>query len=384
MKLGLEVFLEKHAALYRGKKIGLLTNVTGVNKQLVSSIDLFYEHKEINLTTLFSPEHGLRGDVKEGKWIDSTIDPYTRLPVFSLYNKEKKPNTEMLANVDVVFCDLQDIGSRYYTFIYSIANMLKVCRAQGKQVVVLDRPNPINGLEVEGNIVQDGFTSFVGEYPVAMRHGLTIGEIITLFNEEYAIHCDLKVIQMEGWRRERYFDETELLWVSPTPNTTNVEMCLLYPGTCLIEGTNLSEGRGTTKPFEIVGAPFMNGHKLAKEMNSRNLTGVIFRPTTFRPSISKFAGELCEGVQIHIIDRKNVRPVLIGVTLLSVIFTLYPRQASFIRSSDFNNRYFLDLLAGTDELRKQLLMNDIQPFIDRIKQDQETFEKTRNKYLFYS
>ena len=194
MKLGVEVFLEKHVTKYEGKRIGLLTNLTGVNQQLESTIDLFFHHKNIQLTTLFSPEHGLRGEVKEGEWIDSAIDTYTQLPVYSLYNKEKRPTPNMFKEVDVVFCDLQDIGSRYYTFIYTLAHMMKICRDLDIQVVVLDRPNPINGVDVEGNCVKEGFTSFVGEFPIPIRHGLTIGEIATLFNNEFHIHCHLEVI----------------------------------------------------------------------------------------------------------------------------------------------------------------------------------------------
>jgi len=383
LQLGVEVFLEKYVTQFQGKRIGLLTNLTGVNQQLESTIDLFFHHKNIQLTTLFGPEHGLRGEVKEGEWIDSTIDSYTGLPVYSLYNKDKKPNPNMLKDVDVVFCDLQDIGSRYYTFIYTLANMMRLCSDQGKQVVVLDRPNPINGIDVEGNCVQTGFTSFVGKYPIPIRHGFTIGEIATLFNDEFQIKCDLEVIHMEGWSRTDYFSDTDLLWVSPTPNTTGIDMCLLYPGTCLIEGTNLSEGRGTTKPFEVVGAPFINGRQLADEMNQLNLAGVLFRPTVFKPYTSKHANKVCEGVALHITDRNHLQPVQIGVRLLEVIFTRYPEQAQFIRSADFNNRYFIDLLAGTDELRKQLLTQNIAPFIQQMKHDTQAFLKLREAYLLY-
>lgn len=383
MKLGVEVFLEKHITKYEGKRIGLLTNLTGVNQQLKSTIDLFYHHKNIQLTTLFSPEHGLRGEVKEGEWIDSAIDTYTQLPVYSLYNKEKRPTPNMFKEVDVVFCDLQDIGSRYYTFIYTLAHMMKICRDLDIQVVVLDRPNPINGVDVEGNCVKEGFTSFVGEFPIPIRHGLTIGEIAILFNNEFHIHCHLEVIRMEGWSRTDYFTDTDLLWVSPTPNTTGQEMCLLYPGTCLIEGTNLSEGRGTTKPFEVIGAPFINGRQLAEEMNQLNLDGVLFRPTVFKPYISKHAHTVCEGVYLHITNREQLQPVKVGIKLLEVIFKRYPKQAQFIRSADFNNRYFIDLLAGTDELRKQLLLQNVEPFLQQMKYEAKAFHKVRDAYLLY-
>lgn len=383
MKTGLEVFLSKYTEAYQDKRLGLLTNSTGVNHELVSSIDLFAEHETLTLTALYGPEHGIRGDAQEGEWISSSIDPYTNLPVYSLYHENKNPDKEMLENVDVVFCDLQDIGSRYYTFIYTMANMMRLCKKEGKRFVVLDRPNPINGEDVEGNLVQAHCTSFVGQYPIPVRHGLTIGELAHLFNEEFDIHCELKVIEMEGWSRRQYFDDTNLHWVSPTPNATNINMCLLYPGTCLIEGLNVSEGRGTTKPFEIIGAPFINGRKLAEKLTELELPGVTFRPTTFQPMYQKFAGEVCGGVQIHIIDRKVMKPVQMGVLLLQTLVELYPNQVEFIRSQDFNNRFFLDLLIGTDALRKQLMTHDTNHFIAEMEKERQQFMAVREKYLRY-
>lgn len=383
MKLGVEVFLEKHVKAYKGKRIGLLTNLTGVNRHLQPTIDLFYKHPGITLTTLFGPEHGLRGEVKEGELIKSSVDPYTNLPVYSLYKKEKKPENTMLDDVDIVICDLQDIGTRYYTFIYTIANMMKLCGEHGKKVVILDRPNPINGDVVEGNRIQEGFMSFVGQYPIAVRHGLTIGEMAVFFNEQFRMSCDLKVIRMEGWSRDLYFDQTELLWVSPTPNTTGLDMCLLYPGTCLIEGTNVSEGRGTTKPFEIIGAPFINGRKLADELNSYKLDGVLFRSTVFKPQYSKFSGVVCEGVQIHVAERSKLKAFNFGLTLLQALYKLYPTELTFIKSNDSKDHYFIDLLAGTEQLRKQLQTGNLDDFMHTIKVDEDTFRSIRSPYLLY-
>ncbi|MFS0674127.1 exo-beta-N-acetylmuramidase NamZ domain-containing protein [Ornithinibacillus sp. 179-J 7C1 HS] len=382
MKLGLEVFLENHVDEFSGKRIGLLTNLTGVNHKLETTIDLFHQHKKLQLTALFGPEHGIRGEVQEGKLIESSIDPYTGIPIYSLYNKEKKPNVEMLKEVDVVFCDLQDIGARYYTFIYSLANTMQICGQEGKKVVVLDRPNPINGQSVEGNIVEKDFQSFVGKFPISVRHGMTIGELALLFKHEFGVDCELEVIPMDGWSREKYFDQTDLFWVSPSPNTTNMDMCVLYPGTCLVEGTNLSEGRGTTRPFEVIGAPFMDSRKLADKLNGLNMEGVRFRPAVFKPMYQKHAGEVCEGVQIHVADRINLQPFEMGILILETIYKLYPDKLEFILAGKLN-RYFLDLLAGTDKLRKQIIKGDTTPFRAQLQDDINQFELIRKNYLLY-
>ncbi|MBN6206264.1 DUF1343 domain-containing protein [Ralstonia pickettii] len=383
MKLGIEVFLEKYTEKFKGKRIGLLTNLTGVNHQLESSIDLMYAHKNINLTALFGPEHGLRGEVSEGEWVDSSVDAATGIPIYSLYNQEKKPNKAMLNNVDVIFCDLQDIGVRYYTFIYSMANMMKICGEQGKKVVILDRPNPINGNDLEGNLVESAFQSFVGQFPIPVRHGLTIGELAILFKHEFNIECDVEVIKMEEWSRDTYFDQTDLYWVSPTPNTTTIDMCLLYPGTCLIEGTNISEGRGTTKPFEFIGAPFINGKELAEELKTYQLDGVLFRPTVFRPMYQKHAGKVCEGVQLHILDRSKMNAFEIGIHLLDAVYKLYPNKIEFIRNKEFDNHYFLDLLAGTNQLRESITKGNTAAFFKQIPEDISKFKQLRKSYLLY-
>lgn len=331
---------------------------------------------------MFGPEHGLRGEVQEGKLIDSSVDPYTGVPIHSLYNKDKKPNVEMLKDVDVVFCDLQDIGTRYYTFIYSMANTMQICGQEGKKVVVLDRPNPINGIDVEGNLVQDAFRSFVGKFPIPVRHGMTIGELARLFKHEFNIACDLEVIPMEGWNREQYFDQTDLYWVSPTPNTTTIDMCMLYPGTCLIEGTNISEGRGTTKPFEVIGAPFIDGRKLAEALKSLSLPGVQFRPAVFKPMYQKFAGEVCEGIQVHISNKDTLSAFDIGISIVETIYRLYPEQMTFIQAGE-QNRYFIDLLAGTDQLRKQIIQGDTTDFREQLPTAVQQFMAMRENYLLY-
>lgn len=383
MDLGLEVFLKKHTADYKGKRAGLLTNLTGVSKQLEPAIDLFYHHSDIHLNALFGPEHGIRGEEKEGEKVASSADAYTGLPIYSLYSENHQSKEDILDDVDVVFCDLQDIGTRYYTFIYTMAELMEKCGKAGKQFVVLDRPNPINGIDIEGNFVQDAFTSFVGKYPIPVRHSMTIGELALLFKYQFHIACELKVIPMQGWSRSMYYDQTGLFWVSPTPNTTSLDMCLLYPGTCLIEGTNISEGRGTTKPFEMAGAPFVNGRELANTLNDLMLPGVLFRAAVFKPMYQKYAGEVCEGVQIHISDRSKINAYYIGLCLIEVFYKLYPNQFQFIRSADFDNLYFIDLLAGTDALRHQIIQGSIDCFLEGIATDTEQFKRIKKSYELY-
>ena len=381
MKLGIEVFLERHVASFKGKRIGLVTNMTGVNQKLVPTIDLFYEHPDIRLTALYGPEHGIRGDAKEGETVLSGIDPYTGLPVYSLYGETRKPTGDMLSDVDVIVIDLQDIGARYYTFIYTVANVMEACKEYGKQVVILDRPNPINGHSREGNLVKEGFRSFVGNYSLPNRHGLTIGEIALLYKHEFGIDCELVVIPMEGWRRDMFFSDTGLIWVQPSPNSTGEIMSLLYPGTCLLEGTNLSCGRGTTRPFEVAGAPFMDGYRLAKRFNKKGLPGVIARPTSYVPFYQKYKDELCHGVQIHITDKTQLHSFKTGLYLLETIAELYPDQFSFRDAEDV--RCHFNLLAGTDELINRIFEQKSDEFLATCDVELEAFRNRIKPFLLY-
>lgn len=381
MKIGLEVFLESHYDGYKEKRIGLVTNITGVNQNLVPSIDLFYEHSDIQLTALYAPEHGIRGDAKEGEKVESTVDPYTGLPVYSLYGTSRKPSKEMLDPVDVIVFDLQDIGSRYYTFIYTMAYVMEACAEYGKEFVVLDRPNPVSGAKTEGNLVEEAVRSFVGLLPIPNRHGMTVGELALLFKYEFGYDCELTVIPMQGWNRRMYFDETGLFWVPPSPNTTNIDMNILYPGTCLIEGTNLSEGRGTTRPFEYVGAPFIDGHKLAKTFNQKKVSGVIARPTSFIPTYQKHKDEICSGIQLHVAERRKLYSLKAGILLIETIAEMYPKDFSFISTS--NGKYFFDLLAGTKGLRNHILQGTSNAFIEQCEMEVSFFKKQRDPYLLY-
>lgn len=380
MKLGLEIFLERYKEEYKGKKIGLVTNPTGVDKNFVSTIDLLNE--TLQLSALFSPEHGIRANIKEGEKFGDSIDEVTGLPVYSLYGETKKPTKRMMDDLDLIIFDIQDIGSRYYTFIYTLANVMEACQAFGKEVVVFDRPNPIGGTNVEGNIIKDGYYSFVGMFPIPIRHGMTIGELALLFNNHFHIHCDLKVIKMEGWQRNRYFDELNLPWVAPSPNVTGISMQLLYPGTCLIEGTNLSEGRGTVLPFEIVGAPFIDARALAKQFNELNIDGVIARPISFMPTYQKYSNENCHGVQLHVIDRDSVRPVVVGLKLLEIIHQNYPNDLTFIENEEYK-RPFFDLLAGDSEMRYSIISQQVDLYLQKVRKDVEEFMAVRKQYLIY-
>ncbi|GGH76332.1 uncharacterized protein YbbC (DUF1343 family) [Pullulanibacillus pueri] len=381
MQLGVDHFLNQEARQYKNKRIGLLTNMTGVNHKLQPTIDLFYEHPDIQLTVLFGPEHGIRGDAKEGEKITSSQDPYTGLPVYSLYGETRKPTKEMLDNVDVVVIDLQDIGTRFYTFIYTVANVMEACKEFDKEVVVLDRPNPINGVQREGNLVKEEFRSFIGQYPLPVRHGLTIGEIALLYKHEFGLDCKLTVVPMSGWSREMYFDDTGLIWVPASPNSTGQVMSILYPGTCLIEGTTLSEGRGTTRPFEIIGAPFIEGYKLAKFFNERKLEGVIARPTSFIPTYQKYKDKLCSGIQIHVTDKKKVHSFKTGLYLLETVAKMYPEQFEFRDAQ--KKRSFINLLAGTDKLKDKIMRQEVDYFLEETQEELEGFTKRVSPYLLY-
>ncbi|MUV39018.1 Beta-N-acetylhexosaminidase [Lentibacillus sp. JNUCC-1] len=381
MKIGLDVFLTHTYKSFKGERIGLITNMTGVNQNLIPAIDLFNQHPDIHLTALYAPEHGIRGDAREGEQIESAVDPSTGLPVYSLYGDTRKPTEKMLESVDVLVFDLQDIGARYYTYIYTMAYVMEACKEHDKKLVVLDRPNPVSGAQVEGNLVEESVRSFVGLFPIPNRHGMTVAELALMFKSEFGYDCDLTVVPMEGWERRMYYDDTGLFWVPPSPNTTHTDMTILYPGTCLIEGTNLSEGRGTTKPFEQIGAPFIDGQELAHAFNQKNIPGVLARPTSFIPSYQKYENEVCSGVQLHVSDRDQLNSFEAGIKLLDTVAMLYEDAFSF--SENDNGKFFFDLLAGTKRLKSLILEGDTAEFLELCKQQSQDFRKQRERYLLY-
>jgi uncharacterized protein YbbC (DUF1343 family) len=331
------------------KRLGLITAPTGLSSGLISTIDILRER--FKLCALFAPEHGVRGDVEAGGGLESYRDTRTGLKVYSIYdNKANRPSRTMLKDIDLLLIDIQDVGARFYTFISTMYNAMEECAGAGKTFVVLDRFNPINGLTVEGNILDPRFRSFVGIAPIPQRHGMTMGELALFFNKECGINCSLKVIPLAGWKREQFGDETGCPWVNPSPNIPGLDAALVFPGTCIFEGTNISEGRGTTRPFELIGAPWLDPEALAESLNALKLPGFIFRPVYFTPWASKFKGELCKGVQVHIIDRYTISPVKMGLSLLEAVQD--QDSGRFAWRSPVADRYFIDLLAGTDMLRK--------------------------------
>lgn len=379
VKLGIDVLME-NTSLVRGKKVGLLTNQTGANSKLQSTIRLFHRDCSIELCALFAPEHGIKTVVREGEAFADSIHEETGLPVFSLYGNTKKPTKEMLDFVDSVIFDLQDIGARYYTYIYSMLYMMEACAEYGKEMIVLDRPNPIGGNEVEGNLVDPDYRSFVGMAPLPSRHGMTVGELALLFNEQ--IGCQLQIVKMEGWERSMLHPDTGLPWIPPSPNTTIMDMMILYPGTCLLEGTNLSEGRGTVQPFELFGAPFIDGGLLQDEVNALQLPGLHARETSFKPTYSKFLDEVCGGIQLHITDRFAVKPVESFVHILQTVFRLYGDRITFMEYEKLKHPMF-DLLAGNSLLRESLMGGNVNVYLEDCRSGSARFMTGRTPYLLY-
>lgn len=372
--------LDKYADWFKGRRIGLITSPSGVNRQLESTVNIL--HRRFGLSALYSPEHSVRGDTDAGVFVDSYTDPYINVPVYSLYRKESKHFTEeMLDCVDTVVFDMQDVGTRYYTFIYSMLYAMEDCAKYGKEFIVFDRINPLGGTVVEGNVLQDGYSSFVGGYSLCMRYGLTIGELAAMANAEAGGLYDLKIVRCEGWQRDMLFADTERLWVMPSMGICSPDTALLYPGTCLFEGTNISEGRGTTRPFEIIGAPFIDAQCFADNMNSKNIPGVIFRPAHFKPNVSKFKDVLCHGLQVHVVNPSQVRSVEVGISLLYEIHNTYPDKLEFLPPYKEGSRPFIDLLAGNDLLRSFHLNQ--QELLESYASDAEAFCKRKQQYHLY-
>ncbi len=371
--------IDKYDHLFEGKRLGLITGPTGLNRQLESTIDILKDR--YNLKALYSPEHGVRGNLQAGVHVDTYVDEKTGVPVFSLYGDHRKPSPEMLKDIDVLVMDIQDIGSRYYTYLYTMSYCMEACAENKKTFVLMDRINPIGGIEVEGNVLDPEYSSFVGMYPITNRYGLTAGELAMLFNKEFGIGCDLAVVRLEGWKRDMYQKDTDLLWVSPSPNIPTMDTAVLYNGTCLFEGTNISEGRGTTKPFEMIGAPWLDPYKLADKMNSKSLPGVLFRPVYFEPTFSKHKGQQCKGVQIHVTDYKAVKPVEVGIKLLYEIMDQSPDNFEWLPPSTEKGRYFIDLLAGCEDVR--LRRYEADELLYRWKAESLRFKNCKEQYHLY-
>lgn len=376
LELGIER-LPEYRSMFAGKRAGLITNQTGINAGGTPSAVLL--QKAAFVTALFSPEHGLQGHEREGAAIGHSTDVQTDLPVYSLYGKTKRPTAEMLKDIDILCFDIQDVGARFYTYISTMAYAMEECARYNKQFVVFDRPNPIGGTAVEGNMLELEYRSFTGYFPIVQRHGMTVGELALLFNTEYGINCDLTVIPMKGWRRADYFDGLPLIWVPPSPNIPSVQTALVYAGMCIFEGTNLSVGRGTTMPFQYIGAPFIDGHTLAAALNRLELTGVRFLPASFTPSLSVYTGELCGGVYIAVTDRRSFSPVHTAVRMFYELRRLYPYE---FKIKDAGKKYCgLNLLTGCSQLTDSALSEE--NYFRRMNNDVRAFKSLRKHYLLY-
>ena len=377
---GVDVLLENPRKYFGNNQIGLITNPTGITTSLESTLDAFHRHDKIKLKTVFGPEHGARGDIQDTLEVSNHIDPHTGLTVYSLYGEHLAPSEEMLDGIDMLVFDIQDCGARFYTYVSTLTYCMEAAKKQGVSLVVLDRPNPINGESIEGNILEQGFESFIGLHPIPIRHGMTIGEFSSFLNS--TIKCDLSVIPMEGWYRDQWFDETGLPWVQPSPNLPSLEAATVFPGTCFFEGVNVSEGRGTTRPFEYLGAPWVDGKRWADSMNTLGLSGVGFRSCYFTPTFWRFKGERCSGVQVHVTDRNVFMPVETGLHLLSTLMELHPRFQ--FNDPSYDSKHHFDLLAGTDKLRIQLENGDpVENILASWKEAKNMYLKEREKHLLY-
>ncbi|WP_121614707.1 exo-beta-N-acetylmuramidase NamZ family protein [Virgibacillus halodenitrificans] len=383
LKLGVEILLEEQKSLIEGKRVGLITNPTGVDQDLNSIVDLLHNDPDVDLTALYGPEHGVRGDAQAGEYVEYYLDDETGLPVYSLYGKTRKPTPEMLEGIDVLLFDIQDVGTRFYTYIYTMAYAMEAAQENDIPFIVLDRPNPLGGHKVEGPVLDPDYASFVGKYPIPLRHGMTVGELAELFNEEFQIDADLKVVKMNGWKRNMYYDDTGLEFVLPSPNMPTLTTAIVYPGAALIEGTNVSESRGTTKPFELIGAPFINGTDLAAELSKKDLPGVKFRAASFTPSFSKHSGKLSHGIQIHVTNKKAYKPVETGLHIVKTIHDMYPEDFAF-RAENNSGISFFDNLIGNGWVRETIESgSSVKEIQKQWKHELKDFEKLRKDYLLY-
>ncbi|HOU11503.1 MAG TPA: DUF1343 domain-containing protein [Anaerolineae bacterium] len=381
---GLERLIDNGAVPLKGRRVGLATHPAAVTRDLTDSVTALLQGN-VRLTALFAPEHGFSGAAADGQHVQDAVYGSTHIPIYSLYGATQEPTPAMLAEVDIVVFDMQDVGVRFYTFISTLLYMLKGAANAHLPIVVLDRPNPINGITREGPVLTPGFESFVGVLPIPLRYGLTIGELAHYMNHTQGINAELTVIPMAGWRRELWFDETDLIWIPTSPAMPHLSTAIVYPGMCFLEGTNVSEGRGTALPFEVCGAPWINGEALAAHLNALALLGVRFRPTQFMPAASKFTGSVCGGVQVHVTDRATFRPVTAGLHVLAALRALYPADFAWLPQSWEGAHPHMDLLAGTDQVRSAIdaganLTELAASWSDAV----ADFEKASRQYWLYS
>ncbi len=371
--------IEEFDSLFLNRRLGLLTAPAGLNRELRSSIDVLGERYD--LRRLYAPEHGIRGEQMAGQIVKDSRDLVTGLPVYSLYQeKTRRMTEEMLEGIDTVVVDLQDVGARFYTFLYTMMYAMEACSKFEKEFVVLDRINPLGGRLVEGNLIQERKRSFVGDYPLTIRYGLTIGELAGMMHEEMELDGEFHVVPLEGWKRDMLFPETGRIWVAPSLNLPRFDAALLYPGTCLFEGTNLSEGRGTASPFDTVGAPYVDGRDFAAVMNKMGIPGVKFRPVFFVPTVSKHAGCLCQGVQIHVTDVQALRPVEVGVRMIYALKERY-EEFRFLETKEGEALAYVDVLSGDDDMTDESV--DVETLLEKYRKDSRQFQERKQKFHLY-
>lgn len=377
VRLAMDHF-EDYLPLFEGKRVGLMTNPTGVNSALISTIDILKEN--VNLVALFAPEHGVRGDLQAGVHAESYLDEATNLYVYSLYGASRHPSKEMMDLFDVLVFDIADVGARFYTYLYSMSYLMESCKAYGKQMIIVDHPNPVGADIVEGNLLNLDYRSFVGYYSIPQRYGLTIGELALLFNAEYEINADIQVLTMENYDRKMNFRETGLPWILPSPNIPTPETALVFLCTCVFEGTNLSEGRGTTKPFHFIGSPYLNNKEVVSYMNGLKMAGVLFREVYFTPTFSKHQGELCKGVEVVVTNDFSFQPVKVGYLLLDYIRETH-KEFDYIPPFREGGHPFIDLLTGNNMLRENQL--PVRELLMNMHMDTEVFSDLKRRYHLY-
>ena len=388
VQTGLDIIERNLPEKLKDSRVGLLVHPASVNRRLKHTVNIFLGYRRLELKALFGPQHGIRGETQDNmvEW-KGFRDKQTGLPVYSLYSQTRKPEHSMLEDIDVMVIDIQDVGARYYTFIWTMELCMQACLEMNKSVIVLDRPNPLGGTCTEGPVLDMAYASFVGQRPLPIRHGMTIGEIGSYLKNNFYPSLDFHVITMQGWKRKMWFEETGLPWVMPSPNMPTLDTATVYPGMCLLEGTNLSEGRGTTRPFEIFGAPFIEPEILLKRLKQFKLPGVVFRPVHFQPTFQKHAGKLCGGAQIYVTNRERFRPFKTGVAVIKAVHDIYPKNFHW-REPPYEyetEKMPIDILAGTDKLRNAIDNVETLEQMEEWWKEQclEFQENVRKRYLMY-
>lgn len=389
MRTGLERLLDDPKRWLGRARIGLVANPTSVDHRLVHAVDLLHRHPEVDLRLLFGPEHGMRGEAQYMVGVGNQRDQTTDLPEVSLYGdsfESLSPQAAHLSQIDALVFDIQDVGARYYTYAATMALCMRAAGPAGVKVVVLDRPNPIGGTQVEGGGLQAGLENFCGLYPVPQRHAMTVGELARLYNDAFAIGCELAVVGCEGWQRQAYFDACDLPWVMPSPNMPTLGTAIVYPGMCLLEGTNLSEGRGTTRPFELFGAPFVDARRLAAELAGYDLGGVKLRTVAFQPTFDKFVGQTVNGLQLHVVDRNAYNSYRTGLAILVAVKQLWPDEFTW-RSEPYEFRAdvpAIDLLTGNPAVRGAIDDgSDLEAVMQLATAGTEAYDAGRSAALLY-